>query len=132
MKIEIVESGKEVVADYAVVIEDLMFNASGFGESKKGNTVAVQCFIPKGATIFAFVKGKKPFQCQVTTDSYLCVTDSPRMVTVNENTGEAKVLCVDEVAMLYIEDEANLDTVVVGNDIFSVGELSLPAPRKIQ
>lgn len=132
MKISITEDGKKVGADYAVVYEDTMYDSTGEGTSKVGQVVSVQGFVPKGSKLIILVSGKSPMECHVNTDSYLCIAEEPRMMEMNEKTGKKRFMKADEVVIVYAEDPQNIDSYVLGNDIFAIKELTFTAPRTIQ
>lgn len=132
MKIEITEEGKKVSGNYATVIRDVMFEVTKTGTSKVGKTVSVQGNITAGEKIFIVIKGQDPVEGTVGRGGYLCISEEPRMLVADNSTGKKRVCNTDEVMIIY---PVNLDdpaTWIVGNEIFSLEELSFPAPRSVQ
>lgn len=132
MKIEITKEGKKVSGDYATVIRDVMFEATGVGTSKVGQTVSVQGNIATGEKIIIVIKGQDPMEGTVSRGGYLCISEEPRMLVADVNTGEKRVCEVDEVMIINPVNPDDPATWVVGNEIFSLEELSFPAPRSVQ
>lgn len=132
MKIEITEEGKKVSGNYATVIRDVMFEVTKTGTSKVGKTVSVQGNITAGEKIFIVIKGQDPVEGTVGRGGYLCISEEPRMLVADNSTGKKRVCNTDEVMIIY---PVNLDdpaTWIVGNEIFSLEELSFPALRSVQ
>lgn len=132
MKIEITKEGKKVSGDYATVIRDLMFEITKFGTSKVGQTVSVQGNITTGEKIIIVIKGQDPVEGTVGRGGYLCISEEPRMLVADHTTGGKRVCEVDEVMIIQPIDPNDPATWVVGNEIFSLEELSFPAPRSVQ
>lgn len=133
MKIEITKEGKKVSGNYATVIRDLMFEATKIGTSKVGQTVGVQSNIATGEKVFIVVKGQDPVEGTVGRGGYLCISEEPRMLVADSATIGGKRVCeADEVMIIQPVDPDDPATWVVGNEIFSLEELSFPAPRSVQ
>lgn len=132
MKIEITKEGKKVSGDYATVIRDVMFEATKFGTSRVGQTVSVQGNIATGEKIIIVIKGQDPVEGTVGRGGYLCISEEPRMRVADHTTGGKRVCEADEVMIIKPVDPDDPATWVVGNEIFSLEELSFPAPRSVQ
>ncbi|EKL5482652.1 hypothetical protein PSA99_002919 [Escherichia coli] len=132
MKIEITKEGKKVSGDYATVIRDLMFETTKFGTSKVGQTVSVQGNITTGEKIIIVIKGQDPVEGTVGRGGYLCISEEPRMLVADDSTGKKRVCNTDEVMIIYPVNPDDPATWIVGNEIFSLEELSFPAPRFVQ
>ena len=109
-----------------------MFEATGVGTSKVGQTVSVQGNIATGGKVIIVIKGQDPVEGTVGRGGYLCISEEPRMLVADVNTGEKRVCEVDEVMIINPVNPDDPATWVVGNEIFSLEELSFPAPRSVQ
>lgn len=132
MKIEITKEGKKVSGNYATVIRDLMFEATKIGTSKVGQTVSVKSNIATGEKVFIVVKGQDPVEGTVGRGGYLYISEEPRMLVADATMGGKRVCEADEVMIIQPVDPDDPATWVVGNEIFSLEELSFPAPRSVQ
>ena len=132
MKIEITKEGKKVSGDYATVIRDVMFEVTQTGTSKVGQTVSVQGNIATGEKIIIVIKGQDPVEGTVGRGGYLCISEEPRMLVADDSTGKKRVCNTDEVMIIYPVNPDDPATWIVGNEIFSLEELSFPAPRSVQ
>lgn len=132
MKIEITQEGKKVSGDYATVIRDVMFEATKIGTSKVGQTVSVQGNVAPGEKVIIVIKGQDPMEGTVSRGGWLCISEEPRMLVADTPTGKKRVCEVDEVMIIQPVDPDDPTTWVVGNEIFSLEELSFLAPRSIQ
>ena len=132
MKIEITKEGKKVSGNYATVIRDLMFEATKIGTSKVGQTVSVKSNIATGEKVFIVVKGQDPVEGTAGRGGYLCISEEPRMLLAAATMGGKRVCEADEVMSIPPVVPDAPATWVVGNEIFSLEELSFPAPRSVQ